>query len=85
MQGLIQSTESTNFSFYAREISHEQTFSNNTEFIDTIVGDQLVKESSTIYVTLKFITVYEGSATGSYWIRMSRESREVLNVVLLKV
>jgi hypothetical protein len=85
MQGLIQSIVSTNFSFYASEIFHEKTFSNNTAYLETIVGAQLVKESSTIYVPLKFITVYEGSATGFYWIRMNLESREFLNIVLLKV
>jgi hypothetical protein len=61
------------------------TFSNNTEFFENIVGAQLVKESYAIYVTLKFITLYEGPATGSYRIRMDRESPEVLNIVLLKV
>ena len=30
----------------------------NTEFLETIIGAQLVKEISAIHVTLKFITVF---------------------------
>lgn len=37
----------------------------NREFLETIIGAQLVKESSVIYATLKFINVF---AMACHWL-----------------